>query len=70
MRAILPRGYSIAMWRKRLTEQLHKARADELATATKSERRHIEREIQAEVNRQFPTVGGTITEMTHVLWMR
>lgn len=70
MRDIMPRGYSIAIRRKRMAEELRQARSAELAQATKSEQRRIEREIHAEVNRQIPTVGGVIAEWTQVLWMR
>jgi hypothetical protein len=66
--AILPPGWSITMLRKKLDKELHQAKAAELAQATTQDRKRIETEIQAEVDRQYPTPRNRVAEFVRDLW--
>jgi hypothetical protein len=53
MPLIMPPGYSLPQRRKRLGSELRQARAGDLAKANDKERAQIEKEIKAEVEKQF-----------------
>ncbi|MGA2747315.1 MAG: hypothetical protein ABSG59_00955 [Verrucomicrobiota bacterium] len=68
MRDIMPPGYSIPARRKRLESQLRKTRAGEMAKASPEERARIEKEIEAETDRQMRELRAKILGNGPVLW--
>lgn len=61
-------GYSIVFLRRKLEKELRQAKAAELALATPQEQKLIEREIQAEVNREIKKYRAAIPCHDGVLW--
>jgi hypothetical protein len=70
MKAIMPRGYSVDLLRKKLEKELHQAKAAELAQATPQDRKRIEKEIEADVSRQVREYRATLSWVNDLLWWR
>jgi hypothetical protein len=66
---IMPPGYSLEFQRKKLEGQLRQGRAAELAQATGRERKRIEKEIKAELERQIKKPFFGCGAGGSVLWM-
>jgi hypothetical protein len=68
MKRIMPHGYSIEPTRRRMTAELRKARAGDLATASETDRARIEEEIQREVRQKLEMMFPNRYSLRRVLW--
>ena len=64
----MPPGYSIPQASKKLEEKLRAQRADELAKASDTDRKRIEKEIRAEVKQQIKKLYPREHWFGRLLW--